>query len=67
MARIMNDPKADVARRDRMAIALAGIEARTGAAALGKKARAALEARSAGHDSDWGTDLDWNYVPPSRD
>ena len=54
---------ADATRRDRMAMALAGIEARTGVAALGKKARAALEAKTAGYGSDWGSDLDPDYAP----
>ena len=61
MLRIMRDPRCDVARRDRMAIVLAGLEARAGATA-GKKARAQAEARRAGEDSewsgDWGNDLE---------
>ncbi len=48
MRRVMRDPKADVARRDRMALALAGLQVRLGELSyVGKKERAQREAMAA--------------------
>jgi len=64
MLHVMNDPSADVARRDRMAIAAAPfVHARAGDAPMGKKAKAQAAAESAGLGTEWGDDLSWNGGP----
>jgi phage terminase small subunit len=71
LARVMNDRSADIARRDRCALALAAIEARTGDLALGKRARALRDAETAGLNSEWttefGNDLLHSCERPERD
>jgi hypothetical protein len=57
--RVMRDPAASTARRDRMAtVAMPYCHARASDAALGKKAMAQANADTAGHGTGWGTDLD---------
>ena len=69
LARVMNDRSADIARRDRCALALAAIEARTGDLALGKRARALRDAETAG--DEWmislGNDPPHSCGRPERD
>jgi hypothetical protein len=61
MLEVMNDPSADLARRDRMAIAAAPfVHERAADAPMGKKAKAQAAAESAGLGTDWGDDLRWN-------
>ena len=57
MPRVMNDPEADVVRRDRMAIAAAPFCHVRAGDMPGKKARAAEAAETAGEGTDWGDDL----------
>jgi hypothetical protein len=57
MLRTMNDPSVDEARRDRMAIAAAPFCHPRADAVMGKKARAAEDAQTAGEGTDWGDDL----------
>jgi hypothetical protein len=57
MLRIMNDPEVESARRDRMAIAAAPFCHPRADAVMGKKARAAEDAQTAGTGTDWGEDL----------
>jgi len=64
MLYVMNDPSADVARRDRMAIAAAPfVHARADEAPLGKKAKAQAAAEAAGLGNHWGDDLRWSGGP----
>lgn len=65
MLAVLNDPNADATRRDRMAIAAAPyVHARgdEGAAdkRIGKKAAADEAAKTAGVDTDWGRDLQFD-------
>jgi hypothetical protein len=54
---VVNDPSASEARRDKCAIAAAPyVHPRP--LAVGKKQRAAREAREAGAGTEWGNDLD---------
>ena len=62
MLAVMNDPKADPVRRDRMAMAAAPYCHRR-AVALGKRKQAEEEATTAGAGTDWGTLLDWPREP----
>jgi hypothetical protein len=58
MLRVMNDPKAEALRRDRMAIAAAPyLHGRPAEAKPGKKEIATQEAFEAGDGTDWGDDL----------
>jgi hypothetical protein len=58
MLHVINDPKADVDRRDRMAIAAAAfVHEKVTDAAIGKKQKLAAAAVTAGAGSDWGDDL----------
>jgi hypothetical protein len=58
MLAVMNDPTADQARRDRMAVAAAPfIHPRVADNRFGKKDAAAEAAQTAGKGSDWGDDL----------
>jgi hypothetical protein len=55
MLSVMNDPKADVTRRDRMATAAAPyVHGRSPDTELGKKQMRQIEAQTAHEDSDWG-------------
>ena len=64
MLGVMNDPKADPSRRDRMAIAAAPFKhSRLSDRPASKKDEADAAARSIGRDSDWGDDL---AVPGAR-
>ncbi len=57
--RVMRDPAASTARRDRMAtVAMPFCHVRASDAAAGKKAMAQTAADTAGHGTGWGTDLD---------
>ena len=59
MLSVMRDPAASTARRDRMAaLAAPYCHARASDAAGGKKAMAQTAADTAGHNTDWGSDLD---------
>jgi hypothetical protein len=58
MLHVVNDPKADVDRRDRMAIAAAPfVHEKVTDVAIGKKQKLAAAAVTAGEGSDWGDDL----------
>jgi hypothetical protein len=58
MLAVINDPGADSARRDRLAIAAAPFcHEKIGERPLGKKDQAQARANSAGEGSDWGEDL----------
>lgn len=58
MLKVMNDPLAEDARRDRMAIAAAPyVHPKQDAVVRGKKDQAAEDAKTAGLGSDWGDDL----------
>jgi hypothetical protein len=58
MLGVLNDPEADHARRDRMAIAAAPfVHPRVADNRFGKKDALAEAAETAGDDSDWGDDL----------
>lgn len=58
MLEVMNDPSADDARRDRMAVAAAPfVHIKPGDKALGKKEAAEQAGRTAGEGTDWGEDL----------
>ncbi len=57
--RVMRDPAASTARRDRMAtVAMPFCHVRASDAAAGKKAMAQTAADTAGAGTDWGSDLD---------
>ena len=56
---VMRDPTASTSRRDRAAaLAAPYCHARASDAAGGKKAMAQATADTAGHGTDWGSDLD---------
>jgi hypothetical protein len=57
MLAVMNDEGADPERRDKMAIAAASFCHPRAGVAMGKKARAAEDAETAGEGTDWGEDL----------
>jgi hypothetical protein len=58
MLGVLNDPEADQARRDRMAIAAAPfVHPRVADNRFGKKDALAEAAETAGENSDWGDDL----------
>ncbi len=58
MLRVMRDPDADKARRDRMAIAVAPyVHERPGEATPGKKEARDNAAKTAGQGTEWGDDL----------
>jgi hypothetical protein len=69
---VLNDPHQPPDRRDRCAIALLPHSRDPSVAArLSGKAKAALDACTAGENSEWdsggwGNDLDPNWQPPSR-
>jgi hypothetical protein len=64
LSRVLNDPAADVTRRDRAAACLASIELRAGRVqVLGKKARQQLAAAHAGEGTDWQDDLKYTGSP----
>ena len=62
MLRVMNDELAAPERRDRMAIAAASFCHPRVAGTVGKRARAAEAAQTAGVGTDWGADLDDDAV-----
>jgi hypothetical protein len=63
LLRVVNDPSASEARRDKCAIAAAPyVHPRP--LAVGKKQRAATEAKKAGAGTEWGNDLDPNNYRP---
>lgn len=62
MLTVMRDPAASTSRRDRMAaLAAPFCHARASDAAGGKKAMAQTAADTAGHNTDWGSDLDTTH------
>jgi len=63
-SRVLNDPAADVTRRDRAAACLALIELRSGRVqVLGKKAAQQIAAATAGQGTAWGDDLRYTGSP----
>jgi hypothetical protein len=65
MLTVMRNPDADQSRRDRMAIAAAPFcHPRVADNKLGKKDSQAEEAKSAGHNSEWSGDLEFDGTRP---
>jgi hypothetical protein len=66
MLGVINDPAADSARRDRLAIAAAPfVHERVADAVVGKKQKLQAEAVNAGAGSEWGDDLQSEEIRPN--